>query len=317
MTEDYIPPRGSRLEGKVAIVTGAGRGIGRAHAIALAAEGAKIIVNDPGVERNGSGGTIAPADEVVSFIRENGGDATANYNSVADYQEAEQIIASALEAYGQLDILVNNAGIAREGLFHQISADDFHAVVNTHLKGTFNTCHHAVPVMMKQKFGRIINTASSQWRNPEGRTAYSAAKGGIVSLTWDLAFELRKFNITVNAIAPMAQTRAFTNYQHPQMLSDAGLSVKKAGDELAGARPGGEHVSPLVVWLATQSAENVNGCIFRAGSGKFGIYKHPTETRSVNKDWRNKGRWTLEELRKVIPSSLTFDDSVAPFIPNR
>ena len=316
MIDDYIPPRGNRLEGKVAIVTGSGRGIGRAHAIALAAEGAKVIVNDPGVERNGSGGTIAPADEVVTLIKENGGEATANYNSVAVYREAEAIIMCAIQTYGQLDILVNNAGIAREGLFHQIQADDFDAVIQTHLKGTFNTCHHAVPIMMEQKSGRIINTASSQWRNPEGRTAYSAAKGCIVSLTWDLAFELRKYNITVNAIAPMAQTRAFTNYQHPKMLADAGLTVKKAGDELAGLRPGGEHVAPIVAWLSTDAASEVNGCIFRAGSGKFGIYTHPTEIRSVNKDWRNKGKWTVEELSKVIPSSLTFDDSKAPFIPD-
>ncbi len=315
MADDYIPPRGNRLEGKVAVVTGSGRGIGRAHAIALAAEGAKVIVNDPGVERNGSGGAIAPADEVVSFIKENGGEATANYNSVAVYSEAGAIIDCAIETYGKLDILVNNAGIAREGLFHQINSDDFDAVIQTHLKGTFNTCHHVAPIMMGQKNGRIINTASSQWRNPEGRTAYSAAKGGVVSLTWDLAFELRKYNITVNAIAPMAQTRAFINYQHPQMLADAGLTVKKAGDELAGARPGGEHVSPIVVWLATPAASQVNGCIFRAGSGKFGIYTHPSEIRSINKDWRNKGKWTVEELSKVIPSSLTFDDSTAPFIP--
>ena len=145
MPEDYIPPRGTRLEGKVAVVTGSGRGIGRAHAIALAAEGAKVVVNDPGVERNGTGGTIAPADEVVSLIRENGGEATANYNSVADFNEAAQIIGTAIDAYGQIDILVNNAGISRDGLFHQITPEDFTAVVGTHLKGTFNTCRHAVP----------------------------------------------------------------------------------------------------------------------------------------------------------------------------
>ena len=242
MADEYIPPRGNRLAGKVAIVTGSGRGIGRAHAIALAAEGAMVVVNDPGVERTGAGGSAAPADDTVAFIRENGGEAVANYNSVADYEEAGQIVRTALDAYGRLDILVNNAGIAREGLFHRITPEDFAAVVGTHLKGTFNTCHHAVPLLMEQRSGRIVNTASSQWRNPEGRAAYGAAKGGIVSLTWDLAFELRYHNVTVNAIAPMAQTRGFVNYRHPEALAEAGIPAKKAGDELAANRPGGEHV---------------------------------------------------------------------------
>ena len=315
MVEDYIPRKGERLEGKVAVVTGAGRGIGRAHAIALAAEGARVLVNDPGVERDGSGGAVAPADEVVALIRENGGEAAANYNSVADYEQAGRIIGDAVDAYGRIDILVNNAGISRDGFFHEIGPEDFAAVVGTHLKGTFNTCRHAVPLMMAQRSGRIINTASSQWRNPEGRAAYGAAKGGIVSLTWDLAFELRYHNITVNAIAPMAQTRGFLNYNHPQKLAEAGIPAKKATDELASARPGGEHVSPLVVWLASDAASHVNGCVFRAGSGKYGIYTHPTEIRAVHKDWRAKGKWTVEELSRILPSTLLFDNSTAPFIP--
>ena len=314
--EEYVPPRGERLAGKVAVVTGAGRGIGRAHAIALAAEGASVVVNDAGVERTGAGGSAAPADDAVAFIRENGGEAVANYNSVADYAEAGEIIRAAVESYGRLDILVNNAGIAREGLFHQIGPDDFAAVVGTHLKGTFNTCHHAVPLMTAQRWGRIINTASSQWRNPEGRTAYGAAKGGVVSLTWDLAFELRYQGVTANAIAPLAQTRAFAGYRHPQMLAEAGIPAKKAPDELAANRPGGEHVSPIVVWLASDAAAQVNGCVFRAGSGKFGFYAHPEEVRTINKDWRVKGKWAVEELSKALPSSLLFDSAAAPFIPN-
>ena len=315
MADEYIPPRGDRLAGKVAIVTGSGRGIGRAHAIALAAEGAMVVVNDPGVERTGAGGTTGPADDTVAFIRENGGEAVANYNSVADHEGAGQIIRTALDAYGRLDILVNNAGIMREGLFHEISADDFAAVVSTHLKGTFNTCHHAVPLMMEQRSGRIINTASSQWRNPEGRAAYGAAKGGIVSLTWNLAFELRYHNITVNAIAPMAFTRGLVNYNHDEVLAAAGIPAKKAGDELPRNRPGPEHVSPMVVWLASDAASHVNGCVFRAGSGKYGFYAHPTEVRTINKDFRTKGKWTIEEVSRLLPSSLLFDGSTAPFIP--
>jgi NAD(P)-dependent dehydrogenase (short-subunit alcohol dehydrogenase family) len=306
---------GEYLKDKVAIVTGSGRGIGRAHAIALAAEGAKVVVNDPGVERNGTGGTQAPADEVVALIRENGGEAVADYHSVADFGEAEALTRTAIDNYGRLDILMNNAGVSRDGLIHQISEADFDAVIGVHLKGTFNTCRHAVPIMMQQGSGRIINTASSQWRNPEGRLIYGAAKGAIVSLTWDLAFELRNYGITVNAVAPMAQTRAFDNYRHPEMLADAGLASKKAGDELTTNRPGGEHVSPIVVYLASDLAANVNGLIFRSGSGKIGVYSHPAEMRTINKDWRNRGKWTIDELSKLLPSSLLFDGSRAPFIP--
>ena len=307
---------GDYLKGRVAIVTGSGRGIGRAHALALAAEGARVVVNDPGVERNGTGGTQAPADQVVAQIREGGGEAVADYHSVASFAEAEQLIGTAVDNFGRLDILVNNAGVSRDGLFHQISEEDFDTVIGVHLKGTFNTCRHAVPVMMEQGYGRIINTASSQWRNPEGRPAYGAAKGGIVSLTWDLAFELRNHGITVNAIAPMAQTRAFDDYKHPQMLAEAGLAAKKAGDELAAERPAGEHVSPVVVFLAGDAAAHVTGLIFRSGSGKIGLYTHPSEMRTINKDWRHKGKWTVEEILKLLPSSLLFDGSKAPFIPD-
>jgi len=305
----------AHLKDKVAIVTGSGRGIGRAHAIALAAEGAKVVVNDPGVERDGTGGTQAPAADVVALIRENGGEAVADYHSVADFGQAAAIVDTAVEHYGRLDILVNNAGISRDGLFHQINESDFDAVVGTHLKGTFNTCRHAIPVMMEQGYGRIINTASSQWRNPEGRLIYGAAKGAIVSLTWDLAFELRNHGITVNAVAPMAQTRAFDDYRHPQMLADAGLVAKKASDELTSDRPGGEHVSPVVVYLASDFASEVTGLVFRSGSGKIGVYSHPTEVRTINRNWRSKGKWTVEELAKLLPSSLLFDGSTAPFIP--
>jgi len=304
------------LQNKTAIVTGSGRGIGRGHALALAAEGAKVIVNDAGVERDGTGGAHTPADEVVAEIQQNGGIAVANYDSVADFQGAKNLIQCAVEQFGRVDILVNNAGIAREGLFHQVGSEDFDAIIGVHLKGSFNTCRHAVPVMMAQRYGRIINTASSQWRNPEGRAIYSTAKGAIVSLTWDLAFELRNHGITVNAIAPMGQTRAFNDYRHPDLLREAGIPARKAGDELTTDRPGGEHVSPLVAYLASDLAENVTGCIFRAGSGKFGIYTHPSETRTIQKDWRRKGPWTFDELKKLMPASLLWDGTKAPFIPD-
>ena len=309
---------GNALEGKVAIVTGSGRGsgrgIGRAHAIALAAEGARVVVNDIGVERDGTGGARAPADEVVALIRESGGEAVASYDSVAVFDEAARIVQTAVETYGRLDILVNNAGIFRHRLFHEMSVQEWDTVLDVHLRGTFNTCRHAVPVMMAQKYGRIINTASSQWRNPEGRANYGAAKGAIVSLTWELAFELRKHDITVNAIAPMAATRSFGDNGYRDMLAAAGLDRKKDPSEQGDNRAAPEFVSPAVVWLASDAAADVTGLVFRVGSGKVGVYTHPTEMRSVQKDWRSGGPWTFDELTAVMPGLLG-EDTKAPFIP--
>ena len=283
------------LKGKVAIVTGAGRGLGRAHALALAAAGASVVINDIGVERDGQGGGNGPADEVVSEITDLGGNAVASYDSVADYQSAGRIIQTALDSFGRLDILVNNAGIFRYKLIWEMEEEDWDVMIDVHLRGTFNTCHHAVPLMMKQRSGRIINTASSQWRNPEGRANYGAAKGGIVSLTWALAFELRNHGITVNAIAPMGATRAYDDASYGEMLKRAGLDRSKNPVEQGANRAAPEFVSPTVVYLASDEASQVNGLVFRAGSGKVGRYSHPTESRTIYRDWRTEGLWTLDE----------------------
>jgi NAD(P)-dependent dehydrogenase (short-subunit alcohol dehydrogenase family) len=306
---------GDLLKGRVAIVTGAGRGLGREHAIALAAEGASVVVNDLGVERDGTGGTGAPADEVVALIRERGGEAVANYESVADYAAAGRIIAAAVDNYGRLDILVNNAGIFRHQLFWELTEEDWDNVIGVHLKGTFNTCHHAVPVMMEQGYGRIINTSSSQWRNPEGRANYGAAKGGIVSLTWALAFELRNHGITVNSIAPMGATRAFGDTAYRDMLVDAGLERKKDPAEQGTNRAAPEFVSPTVVYLASEQAKDINGIVFRVGSGKVGRYSHPTEMNTIYRDWKTEGTWPIAELETILPNTLLAGDTKAPFIP--
>ena len=306
---------GDLLKGRVAIVTGAGRGLGREHAIALAAEGASVVVNDLGVERDGTGGTGAPADEVVALIRERGGEAVANYESVADYAAAGRIIAAAVDNYGRLDILVNNAGIFRHQLFWELTEEDWDNVIGVHLKGTFNTCHHAVPVMMEQGYGRIINTSSSQWRNPEGRANYGAAKGGIVSLTWALAFELRNHGITVNSIAPMGATRAFGDTAYRDMLVDAGLERKKDPAEQGTNRAAPEFVSPTVVYLASEQAKDINGIVFRVGSGKVGRYRHPTEMNTIYRDWKTEGTWPIAELETILPNTLLAGDTKAPFIP--
>ena len=305
---------GDALAGKVAIVTGAGRGIGRAEALALAAEGARVVVNDLGGPMTGGGGDQRPADETVAAIRAAGGEAVPNYESVADFQGARRIVATALDAFGRLDVLVNNAAIFRDILFHEMTEEDWDTMIDVDLKGTFNTCRHAVPIMMQQRSGRIVNTASSQWRNPEGRSAYAAAKGGVVSLTWDLAWELRNHGITANAIAPMALTRGSADMgPYLQMVAEAGLARKKPGDEAN--RPGPEFVAPMVVYLATDDAANVTGCVFRVGAGKIGIYSHPTEVRSIYRDHLKDGPWPIEELRALLPSTVLQGQTRAPHIP--
>jgi NAD(P)-dependent dehydrogenase (short-subunit alcohol dehydrogenase family) len=308
---------GDLLKGRVAIVTGGGRGLGREHAIALAAEGASVVVNDLGVERDGTGGSGSPADEVVSVIREGGGEAIANYESVADYDGAGRIVASAVDEYGRLDILVNNAGIFRHKLFWEMTENEWDTVINVHLKGTFNTCHHAAPLMMAQGYGRIINTSSSQWRNPEGRANYGAAKGGIVSLTWALAFELRNYGIAVNAIAPMGATRGAGDNTYREMLAEAGLDRIKDPAEQGDNRAAPEFVSPTVVFLASEQAKDVNGIVFRVGSGKVGRYSHPSETNTIYRDWKTEGVWPMDELIELLPNTLLAGNTRAPFIPPR
>ncbi len=305
---------GDLLKDRVAIITGSGRGIGRAHAFAMAAEGAKVVVNDLGVEKDGTGGMHEPADEVVAQIREQGGEAVASYGSVADFEAARGIIQTALDAFGRLDILVNNAGISRSVLFHQMTEDEWDDVIAVHLKGTFNTCRHAVPLMMEQGYGRIVNTASSQWRNPEARAAYGAAKGGIVSLTWDLAWELQNYDISVNSIAPMALTRGVVSSRgFYDVMADAGLvRVKDAYEQ---ARPEPEYVSPMVVYLSSELAAGVTGRVFRVGAGKVGIYSHPTEMRTIYRNFKKDGPWPIEELKELIPDTVLYSDRKAPHLP--
>ncbi len=303
------------LEGKVAIVTGSGRGIGRAEALALAAEGARVVVNDPGGSVEGTGGSHAPADEVVATIQSRGGVAVPNYDSVADYAAASRIVQTALDHFGRLDILVNNAGSFRDMPIWEMNEHDWDSIIAVHLKGAFNTCRHAIPFMRKQRHGRIINTASSQWRNPEAKAAYAAAKGGVVSLTYDLAWELRADGITANGIAPMARTRALeaSDAAHHQNAK-AGLLTEERLAEVNG-RPGPEFVPPMVTYLASDAAASVTGCIFRIGSGKISLYSHPTETRSIFRNWRRDGPWTFEELKDLLPGTVLSEGSRAPYIP--
>lgn len=306
------------LEGKVAIVTGAGHGIGRAHAMALAAHGAKVVVDDLGVNKAGEVAEgKARADQVVAEIKKAGGEAVACYESVADFRAAERIIQAARETYGRLDILVNNAGIFRHGFIDEMTEDDFDQVIGTHLKGTFNTCRHAFPIFKAQRSGRIINTVSNQWPAPKVRSVYSAAKGGIASLTWDLALEGRAFGITANAVSPFATTGEDTDRDAVRDRDRALVEAGVLGEGRAAAteeRATPEYVSPIVVFLASDYAANVNGRIFRAGAGKIGLYCHPIEVRQVYRDHVKDGPWPVEELIEMLPKTLLAGENQAPHL---
>jgi len=286
-----------RLKDRVAIVTGAGRGIGRGEALALASEGAKIVVNDFGGATDGTGGDLTPADEVVAEIKALGGEAVANYDSVATVEGGENIVKTAVDAFGKLDILVNNAGILRDRMVFNISPEEWDAVMKVHLYGTFNTTRPACVIMRQQRSGRIINTSSISGLGNRGQANYSAAKEGIVGFTRTVAIDMGKYGVTCNALRPAAGTRL--------TLSDemkAASARPGAPDLIASAlklKP--EDIGPLVVWLASDEAAHVNGRTFHVITGSIALYTEPTPTNQITKD----GGFTIDELFEKMPKEVT------------
>jgi len=291
------------LKDRVAVVTGAGRGLGRAEALALAAQGAKVVANDLGGEADGSGTSKSPADEVVAEIKKKGGKATANYDSVTTAEGAENIIKAALDNFGRIDILVNNAGILRDRMVFNMTPEEWDAVMKVHLYGTFYCTRYASAQMRQQRYGRIISTSSHAGLGNMGQSNYSAAKEGIVGFTRTIARDLGRYGITCNAIRPRAGTRLTIN----QALKDAW--VKMWGEEEAMKhvreledmlRP--EEIASLVVYLASEQADHVNGCIFEVWRGHIGIYRDPPEVEQVL--WKD-GSWLPEELVDLMGKTLT------------
>ena len=238
------------FDGKVALVTGAGGGLGRAHALELARRGARIVVNDLGGSVDGSGGSEGPAAAVVREIADLGGEAVANRDSVATPEGGEAMVAAALEAFGRIDIVVNNAGILRDKAFHNMTPDLVDVVIDVHLKGAFNVTRAAWPHMREQNYGRVVNTSSSSGiLGNFGQANYGAAKMGLVGLTRVLSIEGAKFNIKTNAIAPVAFTR---------MTADIMPGFEEKLDP--------ELVTPIVVFLAHEDCP-VTGEVYSAGGG--------------------------------------------------
>lgn len=295
---------GERLKDKVVVITGAGHGLGRAHALALAAEGAKIVVNDLGGAVDGTGDSREPADEVVAEIRRMGGEATPNYDSVVTMEGGERIIKAAIDSFGRLDILINNAGVLRDRMVFNMSAEEWDVVMKVHLYGHFNCTRHACPVFKRQRSGRIINTSSTAGLGNMGQANYSAAKEGIVGFTRTVARDMGIYGVTCNAIRPIAATRltvtpelkAAWERRVARGLGDAGIG--QSFTELLSSTP--EAVSPLVVFLCSDEAADINGCTFDVHGGTISLYSEPVPFRTLYK----AGTWSVDELCQLIPKSI-------------
>ena len=296
-----------RLEGKVAIVTGAGRGIGRGEALLLAEEGAKVVVNDLGGSEAGEGADARPADEVVAEIAAAGGEAVANYDSVATMEGGEGIVQTAIDAFGRLDILINNAGILRDRMVFNMTEAEWDSVIDVHLKGHFTTTKFASLVFRQQRSGRIVNTSSESGLGNMGQANYAAAKEGIVGLTRTCALDLGRYGVTVNAIRPRAGTRLTLSPELREAMQRARAS--RQGGDSGGSETGAEGavsqmnalapemVAPLVVYLCTDSAANVNGRDFVVGGDEVSLMTMPTKQATIHRE----GGWDLASLERVFP----------------
>jgi NAD(P)-dependent dehydrogenase (short-subunit alcohol dehydrogenase family) len=277
------------LDGKVAIVTGAGRGIGREEALLLASEGATVIVNDVGASVEGQGGDVHPAQEVVDIIVKNGGTAAVNGDDISSWSGAKNVVDQAIDTYGTLDILVNNAGILRDKMSFNMEESDWDDVIRVHLKGHFAPTHHAA-VYWRNKSksgeptsGRIINTSSEAGLyGNAGQANYSAAKAGIASMTWVLARELERYGVTVNAIAPRARTRMTEN-----LFGEFAAKKDEGFDEWDP-----KNVAQLIGFLATDEAADVNGQVFVVFGGNIWAMGGFHPVGEVHRD----RAWTPAEL---------------------
>jgi NAD(P)-dependent dehydrogenase (short-subunit alcohol dehydrogenase family) len=292
-------------EQRVVIVTGAGRGIGREHALAFAREGARVVVNDLGAEVDGRGSSAGPAGEVVDMIRAAGGEAIASGHDVADWDGAQQLVTLAIEHFGQLDVLVNNAGILRDRMLVNMTPQEWDAVIHVHLRGTFAPTQIAAAHWRERaKSGlandaRIINTSSSSGIYGNiGQTNYGAAKAGIAAFTVIAAKELARYGVTVNAIAPGAVTRMTEN------LGTGQRARELSPEEFDTTHPA--NISPLVVWLGSPESASVTGRVFDVRGGHVSVAEGWHAGPGVDKG----SRWEPAELGTVIP------DLVAKAAPN-
>jgi NAD(P)-dependent dehydrogenase (short-subunit alcohol dehydrogenase family) len=281
------------LKGKAAVVTGAARGIGREIAMLMASLGARVVVNDYGGSEVGGGEASAPADEVVSEIKKAGGEAVANYDSVASMAGGQSIIKTCVSAFGRVDIVVNNAGILRDRMIFNMSEEEWDAVINTHLKGTFAVTRAAAPIMREQKWGRVINmTSTSGLIGNVGQANYAAAKLGILGLTKVTALDMARYNVTANCISPFAWTRMIGTIPTETEVQKARVEkIKKMSPA---------HIAPMAAYLASDAAKDVTGQIFGVRGKEIMLFGHERPIMRVH----HAEGWTPDRIADMFPGTL-------------
>ena len=304
---------GTRLEGKAAIVTGAGRGIGRATAILLAEEGASVVVNDLGGGVDGMGDSATPADETVQAITSAGGKAVTSHDSVAEFDSAKAVVQKAIDSFGRIDILCHVAGILRDRMVFNMTEEEWDGVLQVHLYGAFNMVRNVVPHMIGRKYGRIVLFSSGSGLGASGQANYAAAKEGMVGFTRALARELGPHGITVNAVYPGGATRMTstipesTQQLRQQQRAAAapvapGPGMATQGSPILGPEEARDPANnaPKAVYLCTEAAGEITGQVIGTSGWPMTLYSPRHVIKSIHKN----GRWTLDELDELMPISL-------------
>ena len=287
------------LQDKVAIVTGAGRGVGKGVAHQLAEEGAKVVVVDLGVNVDGTGANQSVAEQVANEIREAGGTAVACAESVATMAGGENIIQTAIDSFEKLDIVVTCAGILRDRMVFNMSEEEWDDVIAVHLKGTFTIVKNACILFRQQRSGRVITFSStSGLYGNSGHANYGAAKDGIAGFTRVVARDMGRYGITANSISPSASTRMTTSVPEEARSLRASRGITSGSSTTLRGEP--EDIAPFVTWLASDESSHVNGHVFHVTAGLISLLNEPDPIKTIHKE----GRWTLEELAKVFPATL-------------
>jgi NAD(P)-dependent dehydrogenase (short-subunit alcohol dehydrogenase family) len=295
------------LEGRVAVVTGAGRGIGKAVAESLAEHGASVVVNDIGVNVDGTGGDAGPAEEVAAGIRDAGGRAIANTASVTEMAGGEGLVQQALDEFGQLDIVVTAAGILRDRMIFNMTEQEWDDVISVHLKGTFTVVKHAAILFRQQRGGRIVTFSSeSGLTGFPGQSNYGAAKAGIGGFTKVVARDLGRYGAAVNSIAPRAGTRMTATIpdNRPSNQMDLGLERFGVGEETVP-----EDVAPFTTFLCSDHATGINGQHFLVYGGTISLWSQPRPIRTI---FNPAGEWQVEQLQELVPKHIGRDLTLRP-----
>ena len=292
------------LKDKVAIITGSGQGIGRAIAIAMAGEGAKVVTNDLPPATHDPDAYRDNAETTAQEIKDMGGQAEPFSGSISDFSVAERLIQTAVDRFGRLDILVNNAGADAPRMVWNMTEEDWDKSVDSFLKGSFNCTKHACVIMRDQRWGRIINTTSTAWLGAVGHCNYGAAKAGVVGLTRNVAREMGRYGVTCNAYAPTAATQFTTSEEVVAGFKkryEAGLMTKERFLELTNLPPP-ETVTPFINYLCTDQAADINGQVFDVTGNNIAIYSEPVKEKVIRKE--EEGSWSVAELIEQVPKVL-------------